>query len=71
MKDYYYLLLLAFNGNAQILRSCKMDYQNREKSETNYILTFNAVIENDWHLSQFTDGPLPLEIIFKIKRIST
>jgi thiol:disulfide interchange protein DsbD len=48
-----------------------MDYQNREKSETNYILTFNAVIENDWHLSQFTDGPLPLEIIFKIKRIST
>jgi thiol:disulfide interchange protein DsbD len=48
-----------------------MDYQNREKSETNYILTFNAVIENDWHLySQFTPdgGPLPLEIIFKIKR---
>jgi thiol:disulfide interchange protein DsbD len=45
--------------------------QNREKSDR-YILTFNAVIENDWHLySQLpqTEGPLPLEIIFqKIKR---
>jgi thiol:disulfide interchange protein DsbD len=50
-----------------------MDYQNREKSETNYILTFNAVIENDWHLySQFTDGgPLPLELSLKSKGIST
>ncbi|TDE41668.1 DUF255 domain-containing protein [Flavobacterium rhamnosiphilum] len=66
------LLLIAFlafaNGNAQILDPAKWTTKIEKKSETNYILTFNAVIENDWHLySQFTPdgGPLPLEIIFK------
>ncbi|TDE26928.1 thioredoxin family protein [Flavobacterium ranwuense] len=66
------LLLIAFlafaNGNAQILDPAKWTTKIEKKSENNYILTFNAVIENDWHLySQFTPdgGPLPLEIIFK------
>ena len=66
------LLLIAFlafaNVNAQILDPAKWSTKLEKKSETNYILTFNVIIENDWHLySQFTPdgGPLPLEITFK------
>ena len=60
---------LAFaNGNSQILDPVKWTTKIEKKSETNYILTFNGVIENEWHMySQFTPdgGPLPLEVIFK------
>lgn len=60
---------LAFaKGNAQVLDPVKWTTSIEKKSETNYILTFNGVIEKEWHLySQFTPdgGPLPLEIIFK------
>lgn len=63
------LALLAFaNGNSQILDPVKWTTKIDKKSETNYILTFNGVIENEWHMySQFTPdgGPLPLEVIFK------
>jgi len=63
------LVVLAFaKGNAQILDPVKWTTKIEKKSETNYILTFNGVIEKEWHLySQFTPdgGPLPLEIIFK------
>ena len=63
------LVFLAFaKGNAQILDPVKWTTTIEKKSETNYILTFNGVIEKDWHLySQFTPdgGPLPLEVIFK------
>ena len=71
MKKLLFLFiafLVYSNSNAQILDPAKWTTKIEKKSETNYILTFNAVIENDWHLySQFTPdgGPLPLEIIFK------
>ncbi|TDD74727.1 protein-disulfide reductase DsbD family protein [Flavobacterium caseinilyticum] len=71
MKKLLFILIafLTFaNGDAQILDPAKWTTNIEKKSETNYILTFNVVIENDWHLySQFTPdgGPLPLEIIFK------
>lgn len=71
MKKLLFILIafLAFaNGNAQILDPAKWTTKIEKKSDTNYILTFNVVIENDWHLySQFTPdgGPLPLEITFK------
>lgn len=71
MKKLLFLLLtlLAFaRGNSQILDPVKWTTSLEKKSETNYLLTFNGVIENDWHMySQFTPdgGPLPLEIIFK------
>ncbi|MFV8353771.1 protein-disulfide reductase DsbD family protein [Flavobacterium sp. XS2P14] len=65
---FLFIAFLAYsNGNAQILDPAKWTTKIEKKSETNYVLTFNAVIENDWHLySQFTPdgGPLPLEIIF-------
>jgi thiol:disulfide interchange protein DsbD len=60
---------LAFGiGNAQILDPVKWTTKIEKKSDTNYILIFNGVIENEWHMySQFTPdgGPLPLEITFK------
>lgn len=60
---------LAFaNGNSQILDPVKWTTKIEKKSETNYILSFNGVIENEWHMySQFTPegGPLPMEVIFK------
>ncbi|PKB15072.1 thioredoxin family protein [Flavobacterium sp. 5] len=71
MKKILFILLtfLAFTkGNAQVLDPAKWTTAIEKKSETNYVLTFTAVIEKDWHIySQFTPdgGPLPLEIKFK------
>lgn len=71
MKKIFFLLLvfLAFaKVNSQILDPVKWTTKIEKKSETNYILIFNGVIENNWHMySQFTPegGPLPLEVIFK------
>lgn len=71
MKKILFLLLtfLAFaNGNSQVLDPVKWTTTIEKKSATNYILTFNGVIEKDWHLySQFTPdgGPLPMEVLFK------
>ena len=71
MKKLLFILIafLAFaNVNSQILDPAKWTSKIEKKSETNYVLVFDAVIENDWHLySQFTPdgGPLPLEITFK------
>jgi thiol:disulfide interchange protein len=71
MKKILFILLVFFafyNADAQILDPAKWTTSIEKKSETNYVLTFNAVIEKDWHIySQFTPdgGPLPLEITFK------
>ena len=71
MRKIIYLLLafLAFaKGNTQILDPVKWTTKIEKKSDNNYLIIFNGVIENDWHLySQFTPdgGPLPLEVIFK------
>jgi thiol:disulfide interchange protein len=66
---FIFLAFLAFsNVNAQILDPAKWTTALEKKSETTYVLVFNAVIEKDWHLySQFTPegGPLALEITFK------
>jgi len=71
MRKIIFLLIafMAFaKGNSQILDPVKWTTKIEKKSEKNYILTFNGVIENEWHMySQFTPegGPLPLEVIFK------
>ncbi|OOG78759.1 protein-disulfide reductase DsbD [Flavobacterium sp. A45] len=71
MKKILFILFafLAFaKVNAQVLDPVKWTTTIEKKSETNYVLIFNAIIEKDWHVySQFTPdgGPLPLEVIFK------
>lgn len=71
MKKIIYILLifLAFyTTNAQILDPVKWTTKIEKKSETSYLLTFNGVIDEGWHLySQFTTdgGSLPMEITFE------
>ncbi|TDE03539.1 protein-disulfide reductase DsbD family protein [Flavobacterium hiemivividum] len=71
MKKLVFILItfLAFaNVNAQILDPAKWTTKIEKKSDNTYLLTFDAIIEKDWHLySQFTPdgGPLPLEVNFK------
>lgn len=63
-----FLLFFAFiTSNAQILDPIKWTSKIEKKSDTEYLLTFDGVIETDWHMySQFTPdgGALPLEVLF-------
>ncbi|PXY43393.1 protein-disulfide reductase DsbD family protein [Flavobacterium hydrophilum] len=63
------VFIFAFaKGNAQILEPVKWTSKIEKKSETNFVLIFDGIIEKEWHMySQFTPegGPLALEIAFK------
>jgi thiol:disulfide interchange protein DsbD len=71
MKKLFFILtafLVFTNVNSQILDPVKWTTKIEQKSEGVFVLTFNAVIEKEWHMySQFTPdgGPLPMEVIFK------
>jgi len=62
-----FFLFFAFTTtNAQILDPVKWTSKIEKKSDTEYLLTFDGVIETDWHMySQFTPdgGALPLEVL--------
>jgi len=70
MKKITFLFILFFtflSTNAQVLDPVKWTSSIEKKSDTEYILVFNAVIEPEWHVySQFTaeGGALPLEVLF-------
>nr|WP_294926693.1 thioredoxin family protein [uncultured Flavobacterium sp.] len=70
-KTFVFLMVFIFafaKGNAQILEPVKWSTKIEKKSETNFVLIFDGIIEKDWHMySQFTPegGPLALEIVFK------
>ncbi|RZJ64610.1 MAG: thiol:disulfide interchange protein, partial [Flavobacterium sp.] len=70
MKRLAYLLLCFFtfiSANAQILDPVKWTSKIEKKSDTEYLLIFDAVIEDEWHVySQHTPegGVLPLEVLF-------
>ena len=70
-KTFVFLMVFIFafaKGDAQILEPVKWTSKIEKKSETNFVLIFDGVIEKDWHMySQFTPegGPLALEIAFK------
>lgn len=65
---FLFLFLLTFLGaNAQILDPVKWTSKIEKKSDTEYVLIFDGVIEDQWHVySQFTaeGGVLPLEIFY-------
>lgn len=71
MKKLYasLLLLLTFIGvQAQILNPVSWKTSVEKKSDTEFIITFNATIEPEWHMfSQFTPdgGSLPTVFTFK------
>ena len=61
------MLFVFITANAQILDPVKWTSKVEKKSDTEYVLIFDAVIEEHWHVySQFTPdgGGLPMEVIF-------
>lgn len=71
MKKILYILLAFFavhSLTAQILDPAKWKTKIVQKSDTEFELTMDAVIEKEWHIySQYTpeDGPLPMEFSYK------
>jgi len=67
LASIFFLLFAVFIAQAQVLKPVKWTSKIEKKSPTEYILVFNATIENDWHMySQFSDenGAIPLEVVF-------
>jgi hypothetical protein len=59
---------MAFSASAQIKNPVSWHSTVEKRSNSEYILNFEATIEKGWHLySQFTPegGPAPLEILFE------
>ncbi len=71
MKKILYILLAFFavhSLTAQILDPAKWKTKIVQKSDTEFELIMDAVIEKEWHIySQYTpeDGPLPMEFSYK------
>ena len=71
MKKILYILLTFFavhSLTAQILDPAKWKTKIVQKSDTEFELIMDAVIEKEWHIySQYTpeDGPLPMEFSYK------
>ncbi|MDV6167346.1 cytochrome c biogenesis protein CcdA [Flavobacterium sp. DG1-102-2] len=60
-------LTLQAQPGAGVIEPVKWTSKIEKKSDTEFILIFNATIEDKWHMySQFTDenGALPMEVIF-------
>lgn len=71
MRHLKHILAIAFfaciSVNAQIITPVKWKTIIEKKSDTEYLLTFNGVIEKGWHLySQSTPkgGAAPLQLLF-------
>ena len=70
MKKFAYLLLFLFSfigAKAQVQDPVKWTSKIEKKSDTEYVLVFNATIEKNWHMySQFSNenGSLPMVITF-------
>lgn len=61
------LFLIGFLANAQTKQPVKWTAKSEKKSDTEYLLTFNATIEPSWHMySQYSDenGAIPMEVTF-------
>ena len=62
------VLLFSFSGNAQILDPVKWTTKIVQKSNTEFELVMDAVIEPSWHMySQFTPDGGALPMIFEYK----
>jgi len=66
--SFIILLLLPFlSGFAQVLEPVKWKSKVEKKSDTEFVLVFDATIEDEWHMySQFSDenGAIPMLITF-------
>lgn len=70
MKKLTFLFLFIaayFSLNAQVKEPVKWTGKVEKKSDTEFLLTFNATIEPSWHMySQYSDenGAIPMEVVF-------
>lgn len=70
MKKLTFLFLFIaayFSLNAQVKEPVKWTSKVEKKSDTEFLLTFNAAIESGWHMySQYSDenGAIPMEVVF-------
>lgn len=71
MKRLHFALLLFiatfFSLSAQVKQPVKWTAKAEKKSDTEYLLTFNAIIEPEWHMySQYSDenGAVPMTVEF-------
>ena len=67
LASVFFLLFTFLISQAQVKEPVKWTSKIEKKSATEFILVFNATIENDWHMySQFSDenGAIPLEVAF-------
>jgi len=67
LASLFFLLFTFLISQAQVKEPVKWTSKIEKKSATEFVLIFNATIENDWHMySQFSDenGAIPLEVVF-------
>jgi thiol:disulfide interchange protein len=67
LASVFFLLFTFLISQAQVKEPVKWTSKIEKKSATEFVLVFNATIENDWHMySQFSDenGAIPLEVVF-------
>ena len=67
LSTIFFLLFAFVIAQAQVKEPVKWTSKIEKKSNTEFVLVFNATIENDWHMySQFSDenGAIPLEVVF-------
>lgn len=70
MKKLAFILFFItafFAANAQVKQPVKWTAKAEKKSDTEYLLTFDATIETGWHMySQFSDenGAIPMTVVF-------
>ncbi|SFJ80364.1 protein-disulfide reductase DsbD family protein [Myroides guanonis] len=70
MKKLAYLLLFfttMVSMQAQIMNPAKWKSKIEKKSDTEFVITLDGIVEDDWHMySQYTaeGGPLPTEFIY-------
>lgn len=70
MKKLTFLFLFIaayFSLHAQVKEPVKWTSKVEKKSDTEFLLTFNATIEPSWHMySQYSDenGAVPMEVVF-------
>jgi thiol:disulfide interchange protein len=67
LTSIFFFLFAFLNLSAQVQQPVKWTTKIEKKSDTEFVLIFDAIIEPEWHMySQFSDenGAIPMSIVF-------
>jgi thiol:disulfide interchange protein len=67
LTSIFFFLFAFLNLSAQVQQPVKWTTKVEKKSDTEFVLIFDAIIEPEWHMySQFSDenGAIPMSIVF-------